>query len=316
MNADEVIEAWVTEVAMQVPRPQRNDVALELRELLGEELRDMAAAAGRGPDADMALELVRRHGRPADVAARYRPPLTIIDPADGQTFLKASLIGLATLWVMGLVAILREPGGAPGDPLTLLSRWWLGVVLPSVWWPGLLVTGFGLAAWGRRRWPQTAPWQPHPADHIGGGRAAMAAALAGTLLGLIVLIEPRWLLDVAFGGRAAPAAYEALTYTDTFRAGQGPALLALLVLNVPLFVSALATGRRPAVMRRVELELGLVTCAVVVWTLLGGPILASPESDRTCKSLLALVGVIWLASLAFEARRKLRPAPQRTGMPA
>ena len=86
MNANDVIESYVTDVAAQLPRKQRNDVAFELRALLDEELQAKAEAAGRGADAAMATELVRAFGRPADVAARYRPTLTIIDPADGHAF--------------------------------------------------------------------------------------------------------------------------------------------------------------------------------------------------------------------------------------
>lgn len=316
MNANDVIESYVTDVALQLPRRQRNDVALELRELLTEELHARAEAAGRGVDADLAVEMLRSHGRPADVAARYRPALTVIDPADGHAFVRAAWVGLVTIWIAGLVSVLRQPGDAPSGLLGAIGQWWVKVVVPSVWWPGLLVTGYGAAAWARRRWPQLAEWKPRPADHISGGRAAMAMALAGVLAGLFVLLDPRWLLDVFFGGRAAPAAYEALTYTESFRQRQGPGLLALVALNVPLFVSAIATGRRPATMRRVELELGLITCAMLAWTILDGPVLVAPHADRTAKSLIAFVGAISLASFALEARRVVRPAPNRPGSPS
>ena len=36
MNANDVIEAYVTDVALRLPRRQRNDVAFELRALLNE----------------------------------------------------------------------------------------------------------------------------------------------------------------------------------------------------------------------------------------------------------------------------------------
>ena len=50
----------------------------------------------------------------------------------------------------------------------------------------------------------------------------MAMGLAGILCGLFVLLDPRWVLDFFWDGRAAPAAYEALTYTDTFLRRQAP----------------------------------------------------------------------------------------------
>ena len=86
MNANDLIESYVIDVAVQLPRKQRNDVAFELRALLNEGLQDKAEAAGRHVDATMATEFLRAFGRPADVAARYRPTLTIIDPRTDPDF--------------------------------------------------------------------------------------------------------------------------------------------------------------------------------------------------------------------------------------
>ena len=47
MNANDVIESYVTEVALQLPRKQRNDVAFELRALINEELQGKAEESGR-----------------------------------------------------------------------------------------------------------------------------------------------------------------------------------------------------------------------------------------------------------------------------
>src|SRR5947209_4777111 len=107
MNAKDVIESYVTDVAVRLPRKQRNDVAFELRALLNEELQAKAEAAGHvsdaadAVDAAIATELVQSWGQPREVAARYRPTLTVIDPADGPTFLRATVIGLAVIWCLG-----------------------------------------------------------------------------------------------------------------------------------------------------------------------------------------------------------------------
>lgn len=311
MNANEVIEAWVNDVAVQLPRRQRNDVAFELRALLAEELQARAEAAGRPADADMAIELLRGFGPPAIVAARYRPALTIVDPADGHRFLRATVVGLAVVWTLGLAVNLRDAAGSGVEPLSVIGRWWVGTVIGSLWWPGLLVVCFGLAAWARRRWPERAEWKPRPAGHVRGGRVALALAIAGMLLGLFVLLEPARLLDVFLGGRAAPAAYEALTYTEPFRRQQGPWLLVLVALNVPLFVSALVTGRRSNAMRRVEVELSLVTCAVLAHTVMAGPVFEAESSDRMAKSILVLIVAMTLLELWVQMRRSVRPAPDR-----
>ena len=85
MNVNELIDAYVADVAVQLPRRQRTDVAFELSALLGEELQAKAEATGGAVDVSMATEMLRDFGHPDDVAARYRsrPEITIIDPLTG-----------------------------------------------------------------------------------------------------------------------------------------------------------------------------------------------------------------------------------------
>ena len=317
MNANDVIESYVTDVAVHLPRKQRNDVAFELRALLDEELQARASAAGRGVDADMATELVRAFGRPADVAARYRPTLTIVDPADGHAFLRAAVIGLAIIWGVGLLTHLRQPIGSVGDLLTPLGQWWGTTVIPSLWWPGVLVVSFGIASWARRRWPHTSEWKPRAGDAAHASRTALGMGLLGTLCGLFVLTEPGWLLDVFYGGRAAPEAYAALTYTDAFRQRQAPCLLALIVLNVPILIATMAinlgmvNGRWSATLRRIKGGLNLVLCAVLAWTVLDGPVFMAPASDRMVKGALVLIVAFTLIGMGVSLYRSVRPTPNR-----
>lgn len=309
MNANDVIESYVTDVAVQLPRKQRNDVAFELRALINEELQGRAEAAGRGIDAAMATGFLQGFGHPDEVAARYRPALTLIDPADGHSFLRITVIGLAIIWCLGLLQRLGQPIGSAGDMLNLLGQWWTGTVIPSLWWPGVLVVWFGLAAWSRRRWPQTAVWKPRARDRIHGGRAAMVMALVGMLCGLYVLIEPRWVLDFFWNGRAAPAAYQALTYTDAFLQHQAPWLLALLLFNIPVFIAVIVKGRWTATLRRIETASSLLTCAVLAWTVLSGPVFMTPVSDGTAKSIVVLIIAFTLLAMAVKSRKKVVPAP-------
>lgn len=308
MNANEVIEAYVTDVAARLPRRQRNDVAFELRALLGEQLQDKAEAAGRDADAAMAIELLHAFGRPADVAARYRPTLTIVDPADGHAFLRATVIGLVVIWCVGLLASLR-PIASGWDVLTLLGQWWVGTVIPSLWWPGVLVVGFGASAWTRRRWPQTSQWKPRAADSIQGGRASVVMGLFGIVFGAYVLVNPHWVLDFFWGGKAAPVAYQALTYTDSFLQRQAPVLLALIMLNIPLNLAVVMSGRRSATVRRIEFWLSLLMCAAMAWTVADGPILMTPSGDQTAKALLAIIVAWVLISMGLKLYRSVRPSP-------
>ena len=295
---------------MQLPRRQRNDVAFELRALINEGLQDRAEAAGRGVDAAMAIEFLRGFGRPEDVAARYLPTLTIIDPADGRRFLRATFIGLAIIWCLGLARL--QPSIDSGwDVLQALGQWWGATVIPSLWWPGVLVAWFGTAAWVGRRWPPSSEWKPRAGDRIGGNRATMVLGLVAMLGGLFVLTDPRWVLDFFWDGRAAPAAYEALTYTETFLHRQAPWVLAIIVLNILLYVALTVQGRRSAIMRRAETALSLATCAVLAWTAMDGPVFMAPASDDAFKLGLVLIIAFTVASIGIGLYRRVSPAPDR-----
>jgi hypothetical protein len=280
-----------------------------LRALVEEGLQDKADEAGRPVDAALALDVVRALGRPADVAARYRTPLVVIDPADGHAFVQAAWIGLALIWFAGalvaLASVRENPGGLPGA----IGQWWGGTVVPSLWWPGVLVAVFGFSAYVRRRWPESQAWTPRPAERSPGGRAALVLALAGIVCGLYILLDPRWVLDFFFGGHAHPSAYAALTYTDAFRQRQAPLLFGLVALEIPMFLFAIVVGRWPEKLRRVRMALAIVLCAVMAWVALDGPVLMAEGGDRMFKSLLLLIVAVTLVDVGLKLHRSVRPAP-------
>lgn len=307
MNANDVIESYVTEVALRLPRKQRNDVAFELRALINEGLQDKAEETGRVIDAAMATEFLNAFGHPETVAARYRPALNVIDPADGQKFLRATFIGLAIIWSLGLLELMQT---APEVGfLNALAKWWMGTVIGSLWWPGVLVAGFGISAWAGRRWPQKTEWKPKANDRIRGGRLGIVMGLIGVVFGLYILAKPTWVLDVVWGGHAAPVAYQALTYTESFLQLKGPILFLLIMLNIPLFIAVLVKGQHTPLLNRVETVSSLVTCAVMVWAIMDGPIFMTATSDGVTKSLLLLIVIFSLVVMAIMRFRTVKPTP-------
>ncbi len=311
MTVNDVIESYITDVAVKLPRKQRNDVAFELRALINEGLQDKAEENGRPVDVKMAIEFCRAFGRPEDVAARYRPTLTIIDPADGHAFMRASIIGMVILACLLLLKTFSHPNEPSVAFLSILGHWWAQTVNASIWWLGLLVAGFWMASSSRRRSPQTSQWKPSASNRIVGGRTGLAFGVIGILFGAFILLEPTRILDFFWNGQAAPAAYAALTYTDTFLGRQAPILFALILLNVPILVFVIVKGRWPAGMRRFETVMGLINCAVMVWAVLDGPMLMTSVSDRIAKFFMLFIVTIILIDLGVKLLRRVKPAPDK-----
>jgi hypothetical protein len=286
-------------------------VAFELRALINEGLQDKAASAGRAVDAAMAIEFLNAFGPPVEAAVRYRPTLTIIDPENGHAILRATVIGLALIRGLGLLVRLLQPIDTPAGLLGALGQWWGSTVIPSLWWPGVLVVGFAGTAWTRRRWPQTLRWKPLAGNRIHGSRFALVMGIVGIACGLYTLFHPRWLLDFFWDGQAAPSAYEALTYADNFVKGQALWLLALLLLNIPMLVVVNVQGRWSPFLRRIQTSLGLAACAVIGWTIADGPAFVAPLSDRTAKFFLVRIVAFTMVDLSIKRYRRVSPMPNK-----
>lgn len=305
MQVNQLIESYVTDVSSYLPRKLRKDVAFELQALLAEELQGKAKDAGRDADEAMTMKLLRGFGRPEEVAMRYTSAVTIIEPADGRSFLRASICGMAVIWVLGLVHVLRDSGNQ--SFLSLLTQWADSSILPSLWWPGLLVTCFGIGAWMRRVWPQSAEWKPKVRRSERANPALLIIGIAAIASSLVLLLNPGVLLDVVFGGRAAPAAYDALTYSEVFRRTQAPLLLTLLVLNIPLYFTVALQRRWTALTRRIETGLSVLLIAVMIWTLAGGSIMVGQGSNEFVKFAFGMIIFFAVLDMAIKAYRGSRP---------
>jgi len=296
MTADELIDSYVADVVTLLPRKQRRDVAQELRMLLREEVD--AAAGGQASREEATRALLASFGRPADVAARYGSPVTLIDPADTRGFLTLAMAG-AVLIPFG--TILNELTGQP-DP-----RRDLGQAIQKAWpyvfaWLGLLVVGFAVAAWARRRRPD-AGWKPRPIPTDRISRPGRAAAIIFFVLGTLVLINPAWLIRTVSGGRAAPAAYEAFAYDEGFLRLRGPVVLGLMIAGLIILATLLLQGRWRPWIRQAEMVHSLAVCIVLTWAVGAGPIFKATPTDRSVKGAASLIVLVTLIDLAVRTRR-------------
>jgi hypothetical protein len=312
MTADELIDGYVADVVVLLPRRERRDVAQELRMLLREEVDAAAtdqagseqAASGEAAGQQAAREqaaraLLASFGRPADVAARYGSPVTLIDAADTRSFLIFALAGAVLIPFGAVLNALTSRAGQHRDLGQAIERAW-----PYVFaWLGLLVVGFAVAAWARRRRPD-AGWKPRPipADQI--SRTGRAAAIVFFVLGLLVLLDPDRLIRAVAGGNAPPAAYHAFAYDQDFLRLRGPVVLGLVIAGLIVQVALVCQGRWRQWLHQADMAHGLVLCIALTWAVAAGPIFTATPTDRAVKGAIAVIIPITLIDLAVRTRRR------------
>jgi uncharacterized membrane protein len=297
MDASDVIESYVHDVARRLPPSKRNDVAFELRALLNEDLEALAEEQGRRPDNDMAVGMLRQLGRPSETAIRYYQPFTIIRPSDTWSFLVATVAGTI---LISLVAPSSDAANIAG-----LS------------WLGLLVIVFGIRSFILRRRPDAFAWKPGPVrdvDAISRPRAVALAALS--LAALVLYLAPGPVLD-AVAGRWIDA--DRIEYSDSFTHPLRIQWLAGALVVVAGLQLVIATRRRWHLwLRLLRLAVGIVIGVQLGWHSRYGDVMTDPEIDDLAIAVMALGSAVIMVSALIGLYRewtRIRPSPS-TAPPA
>jgi hypothetical protein len=296
MNANDVIESYVRDVAACLPRRMRGDVAFELRALLADELAGKAEAAGRAPDKAMALDLLTGFGRPAEAARRYYERPALIDPADTHHFLIWTLAGALGLGVLSLID--RHGELDHGD----LFLQWLGV----------LVIFFALAAWWRRRNPGKLGWTPNRGpEHFSLVSGLFSAAMT-LIFPVFMYGAPERFVETAFLGLFPGSV---VAFTDAF--ANSPlrwATLALLVASAVMYaIGGLRRGWQGwGRWADLGVNLGLGAAFLAHAGPLPSPVFVLPAANATATPIFAGLGALFVLCALYDIYRlwmRVTPAP-------
>jgi len=300
MDADDVIDSYVQDVARQLPPGRRNDVAYELRALLRDDLRARAAAAGRPADAAMALELVRAFGRPARTAVQYYRPFTIIEPSDTRNFVVAAVTGGFVLSVL-LYPTAEQTYPEAGRRSTGATLGWLGV----------LVLVFGVRSLVLRYRPDAFAWKPRPLR--GSDRASRPANAALALLWsalLVLYVAPGAVMATLTGGHVDE---HRLGYSDSFSSPlRMPWLVGAFAVAALLFGYLAVRSRWQPFTRWARIVLTLHIGTQIGWHSRYGDIFADPGTDRIAVAVFAIASAALVLTggvLLFREVNRVRPAP-------
>jgi hypothetical protein len=303
MTANDVIESYVRDVARQLPRARRDDVAFELRALLHEELTAKAEGAGRAPDSAMAMALLAGFGRPAEAAARYQPRRPLIDPEDNHNF---------AIWMLfGLVVIGMSDDASDPD---------------AVQWFGLLALVFMAIAWFRHRRPEGSfDWKPRPQPKpVRAPRWQALLAAAGLIVfPLAMYLAPQAFWDTATLGHGVGGG---LALTDAFvHSWQRMATIGWLLAYIAVWLVVAVQGgwrrwsRQAGIFTASGLGMMLLAHAVPMVTLLERmpfAMFAVPGADAVAMPWFRFAGAILLLGALFELYLewvRVEPAPDAHG---
>ncbi len=297
MTANEVIESYVRDVAACLPRGKRNDVAFELRALLGDELAAKARIEGRSPDRAMVMGLLTGFGRPAEVAARYHQRPALIEPADTHHFLIWTLAGAVSISVLS--ALSPEEGRDNGD---LFLKW-----------VGSLVIVFALLGWWRRRKPGTLGWKPGRGPDSMSRPAALLALVATAIFPVFMYAAPEVFVRIMFLG-AIPSS--GVQLAEEFRqSGHRTATLIVLFLLPVMYAAVFVQGgMRPWtnwISCALHASLGLLLAAQGGLAQ-QGLVFASARANEVSAPIFGLTGAFTLLCalyVVYQEWSRIRPAP-------
>jgi hypothetical protein len=281
MLAEEVLRRYVREVTGQLPIRMRSDVGLELTTLLREEMQARAEDSDRAPDETLALAVLESYGHPREVAHRYHPRWTIIDPADTRSFILSVIVGFAVLIAMSVPTALLTPA-------KLADR---GLIL--VVWIGLVTLFFGIRSWARHRWPNQHAWNPRrDPDRV--NRLAMVLLIAVIGITIALFAEPQQIFAWLTGGKQLAAS---LSYDPAFRSLRLPWLFAVWIVQAVMLAALAVRGRWNPMLRRVSMAANVAFVVLFAWYRADGPVMADPVPNQTVKAFMAMIALLLLIDL-------------------
>jgi hypothetical protein len=119
----ELINRYIAEVGRQLPAKNRADLEQEIRSLLEDALEDRAGQAGRAPDEDMVVEVLKEFGPPAKMAASYQPERYLIGPKLFPAYLSVIKIALPIILVIAAIGFGMRVGQVEGTVERVVEVW-------------------------------------------------------------------------------------------------------------------------------------------------------------------------------------------------
>jgi hypothetical protein len=285
MHAEELINRHVHEVGQSLPRKKRDDIQMELRSLLMDDLEERAA--GQEPTTEMAAQLLLEYGKPDAMAARYLPEQYLIGPRLFPFYRMIIFIVLAvvTFGLLVSFAIAFIAGGME-DIISAASSF-----LSAIFQGGLSAFAFVTIIFAiieriagqKFNFDNESEWNPYdlsPVEKKDRSRINRPELVAGIVFYLFVIVlfnyYPQWIIMVeSLESGAALLPILAPEFSAYI-----PILTVYWSLTILLKILLLWRGRWERVSRLLEFGLHLFNLFIIFQIVTGGPITTMAWLDK------------------------------------
>ena len=307
-----LIDLYVNEVGEHLPGKLRADVQAEIRSSIEDTLEARSQAAGRTPDAEMEVEVLKEFGAPARMAGAYLPQRYLIGPRWFPAFWFLLRIVLAIVAVVGVVQL----GVALSQGSFALQRLdvgnYINFALAAL---ANVVIVFALLEWAQPRLQEkTETWNPESlredvrADRV--NRLGLAVDLILILAAAFVFnFYPQWIAVFSF----QPALSFTPILTDAFFRYL-PWINLLWGLQVLVSLLLMRAGRVDTLSRWMRMGLRVGTIVLLAVMINGAPVVKMPImpdflNQLGPSALMGLLIVLQGIELVKELHRALGKAP-------
>jgi hypothetical protein len=259
-----LVDRYLRAVRFFLPRRQQDDIVRELAENLASEIEERAGSLDRELTENELADILRRHGHPVIVAARYGPRQQLIGPVFFPIYVMALKLGLgAALLVTVVVAVIGAALGGGSVPhfVGAMLQYPNRALIVFAW----TTIGFAMLDFAGNRTQLKPDWDPRkiPDWMVGAGRQERlhdrAHAVVEVIFGILGL---GWLLLVPSAPWLAMGPLAAvLDFAPVWRTWYVP-LVAVAIANLTLDTYGLFRRTRTA--RRLTLKLAALGCQLGV----------------------------------------------------
>jgi hypothetical protein len=310
METNELIERYIAKVGENLPRKNREDITLELKTLLYDDLEERAG--DEPPTKEMTADLLRDYGKPENIAARYQPERYLIGPQlfpVYQVVITVVTIVMAVLFMIPIIITLVDKGFTniiSWLPATIFD---LGraMLLNFAW----ITIAFAVIEKVKgENWIEEPDkdWDPYALAPVENpNRVKGSELIAGIVLSVCAIIIfnffPHWLGMVE---NPAEANVIVPILTPGFLA-YVPWLTVYWVLEILLKLQLLRQGEWRPVTRWVEFGLGLFGLVINYQILTGGPITTMAWLDLIIRFGLGISLIVGVFESIHRLYRIIRP---------